>query len=144
MTDQTQRPGGESPVDLVGDVVAGLSRLVRGEFALATAEAKRSLNDAKGALVKLVVAAVLGITALNVLAGAAIAALVAAGLAPIWATLVVGIALLVVVYALVQSGLSQIKPSNLAPKRIMANLRQDAETLKSMVISDATSNNRPQ
>ena len=111
---------------------------------MATAEAKRSLTDAKGALIKLVVAAVLGITALNVLAGAAIAALVALGLAPIWATLVVGIALLVVVYALVQSGLSQIKPSNLAPKRIMANLRQDAETLKSMVISDATSNNRPQ
>ena len=77
MTDHTQRPGGESPVDLVGDVIAGFSRLVRGEFALATAEAKRSLTDAKGALVKLVVAAVLGITALNVLAGAAIAALVA-------------------------------------------------------------------
>lgn len=144
MTDHTQRPGGESPVDLVGDVVAGFSRLVRGEFALATAEAKRSVSEAKGALGKLVVASVLGITALNVLAGAAVAALVAAGLAPIWATLVVGIVLLVVAYALIQSGLSQIKPSNLAPKRIMENLRQDAETLKSMVISDAASNNRPQ
>lgn len=142
MTDHPQRSAGESPVGLVGDVVAGFARLVRGEFALATAEAKRSLSDAKLALGKLIVAAILGITAFNVLAGAAVAALIAAGMAPIWANLAVGLGLLLVAYVLARVGMAQIQPSNLAPKRMMANLRADAQTLKSMVISDATSNHR--
>lgn len=143
MTDQTDRTSGDSPAGLLSDVVAGFGRLLRGELALARAEAKRSLGDATSAIAKLVVAAILGITALNVLAGAAIAALVAAGLSPIWASLSIGVGLLLVVFVIVQIALTQLKPSNLAPKRMMANLRHDAETLKSMVISDATSNNRP-
>jgi hypothetical protein len=142
MTGQTDRSAGESPVGLLGEVVAGFGRLVKGELALARAEAKRSLGDATSALGKLVIAAILGITALNVLAGAAIAGLIAAGLAPVWASVAVGAGLLLLAFAIVQIGLAQLKPSNLAPKRILANLRHDAETLKSMVISDATSNIR--
>jgi Putative Actinobacterial Holin-X, holin superfamily III len=67
---------------------------------------------------------------------------VAAGLVPVWASVAVGAGLLLLAFALLQIGLAQLKPSNLAPKRMMANLRHDAETLKSMVIPDATSNNR--
>lgn len=143
MTDQPHRTASESPGGLLGDVVSGFARLIRGELALARAEAKRSLNDATAGLGKLVIAAILGITALNVLAGAAVAVLVAIGLAPVWASVLVGVALLLLAYAIIQIGLAQLKPSNLAPKRVMANLRHDAETLKSMVIADATSNNRP-
>ena len=142
MTERSDRTPRDTPAGLLGDVVSGFARLVRGELALARAEAKQSLDDATSALGKLVIAAILGITALNVLAGAAVAGLIAAGLSPVWASLAVGAGLLVVVFALVQFGLTQLKPSNLAPKRIMENLRQDAETLKSMVISDATSNHR--
>ena len=142
MSDPSHRTTGESPAGLVGDVVAGFARLVRGEFALATAEAKRSISDATSALLKLVIAAILAITGLNVLAGAAVAGLVAIGLSPFWASLAVGVGALAVAYILVQIAMSQLKPSNLAPKRVMANLRQDAETLKSMVVSDATSNLR--
>lgn len=138
MTAQHDRSTGESPVGLLGEVVAGFARLVRGEFALARAEAKRSLGDAGSALGKLAVAAILAITALNVLSGAVVAGLVALGWAPVWANLAVGGGLLLVAFILVQIGLAQLKPSNLAPKRMMANLRHDAETLKSMVISDAT------
>lgn len=143
MTDPSQSGTGDSPVGLVGDVVAGFTRLVRGEFALARAEATRSLGDATSAIGKLIIAAILAITALNVLAGAAVAGLVVAGLTPLWASVAVGAGLLVIAYILVQIGLNQLNPANLAPKRMMANLRQDAETLKSMVIRDATSNNRP-
>jgi hypothetical protein len=143
MTDSTDRPTSESPVGLVGDVVAGFARLVRGEFALANAEVKRSLGDATSGLAKLAVAAVLGITALNVLAGAAVAGLVAAGLTPLWASVALGAGLLAVVYVIVQIALAQLKPANLAPKRVFSNLRHDAKTLKSMVTSDATSNHRP-
>lgn len=142
MTDPSHRTTDDSPAGLVGDVVSGFARLVRGEFALATAEAKRSLSDATSALFKLAIAAFLAITGLNVLAGAAVAGLVAAGLSPFWAGLAVGVGVLAVAYILAQMALSRLKPSNLAPKRVMANLRQDAETLKSMVTSDATSNLR--
>ena len=143
MTDHPHRPAGDSPAGLVGDVVAGFARLVRGEFALASAEAKRSLGDATSALLKLIVAAILAITGLNLLAGAAVAGLIAAGLSPLLASFLVGAGVLVLAYILVQIGLAQIKPANLAPKRVMANLRQDAQTLKSMVMSDATPNHRP-
>lgn len=143
MTDAARKTTGESPVSLLGDVVTGFARLLRGELALARAEAKRSLGDAVSGVGKLAIAAILAVTALNVLAGAAVAALVAAGLAPIWASVLVGVGLLLLAFAIVQIASAQLKPSNLAPKRVMANLRHDTETLKSMVIADATSNNHP-
>lgn len=143
MTDRSDRTASDSSADLLSDVVSGVARLIRGELALARAEAKRSLGDATSALAKLVIAAILGITALNVLSGAAVAGLVALGLSPLWASVAVGVGLLLLAFALMQIGSAQLKPSNLAPKRMMANLRQDAETLKTMVISDATSNNSP-
>lgn len=143
MTDAAHKTTGESPVSLLGDVVTGFARLLRGELALARAEAKRSLGDAVSGVGKLAIAAILAVTALNVLAGAAVAALVAAGLAPIWASVLVGVGLLLLAFAIVQIASAQLKPSNLAPKRVMANLRHDTETLKSMVIADATSNNHP-
>lgn len=143
MTDRSDRTASDSSADLLSDVVSGVARLIRGELALARAEAKRSLGDATSALAKLVIAAILGITALNVLSDAAVAGLVALGLSPLWASVAVGVGLLLLAFALMQIGSAQLKPSNLAPKRMMANLRQDAETLKTMVISDATSNNSP-
>ena len=143
MTDAAHKTTGESPVSLLGDVVTGFARLLRGELALARAEAKRSLGDAVSGVGKLAIAAILAVTALNVLAGAAVAALVAGGLAPIWASVLVGVGLLLLAFAIVQIASAQLKPSNLAPKRVMANLRHDTETLKSMVIADATSNNHP-
>ena len=133
----------ESAANLLGDVASGFGRLIRGELALARAEAKRSLSDATSAVGKLVVAAILGGVALNVLAGAAVVGLVAAGLTPVWASVAVGVGILLVAFVLVQLALSQLKPANLAPNRSMANLRQDAETFKSMVIPDATARQHP-
>ena len=142
MTDQPYKATGENPVTLLGDVIAGFARLVHGEFALATAEAKRSLADASAAVGKVLIAAILGLTALNVLSAAAVDGLIMAGLSPVWAKLGVGGGLILVAYTVVRVGLAQLRPANLAPKRVMANLRADAQTLKSMVVSDATSNTR--
>ena len=139
MTDQQTKPGANSAASLLGDVVAGFGRLIQGEFALARAEAKRSLGDAKSAIGKLIIAAVLGITALNMLAGAAVAGLISVGWTPPTASLAVGVVALLLAVLLARMALAQLKPSNLAPKRTLANLRQDAQTLKSTVISDATS-----
>ena len=144
MTDAQEEPAHEkqansSPAGLLADVVSGFASLVRGELALARAEAKRSLADLTAALVKLVVAVIFGITGLNVLSGAAIAGLVGLGLTPLWASVAVGAGLLVLAFGLGQIAKTQLAPSNFAPKRIMATLRHDAETLRSMVVPDATS-----
>ncbi len=139
MTTGPHETAGQSPAGLFGDVVTGITRLVKGEIALARAEAERSLHDALGALAIIVIAAILAITALNVLAGAAIAALIAAGLTPVGASLVVGIALLAIAFGMLQYARHRLTPQNLAPKRSFLNLRRDAKTFKSMVNPDATS-----
>jgi CBS domain containing-hemolysin-like protein len=144
MTEAPHGLASESRVGIVADVVTSLARLVKGELALARAEAERSLRDATNAVAKLIIAAILGITALNVLAGAAVAGLVAIGLPALWASVIVGVILLLVAVALMQIARGQISPSNLAPKRSLDNLRQDAETLKSKVNPGATADLHPQ
>jgi hypothetical protein len=142
VTERPYEPVGDNPAGLITDVLAGLSRLVQGEIALAKAEVARSLQDIVRAMLRLLIAAILGITALNVLAGAAIAALVGAGLSPLWASIAVGGVLLLVAGGLVQAGLSLLKATNLAPQRSMNSLRRDVETLKSMVTPNGPTNLR--
>ncbi len=130
--------GRSSPATLITDVLSGLSRLVQGEIALAKAEATRSLQDVLGAAVRLVIAAVLGMVALNVLAGATIAALVAAGMTPLSASLVVGGGLLLVAGGIAQVARNMLRGANLAGRRSMNNLRRDVDTFKSMVATDGS------
>lgn len=138
MTGPARPRAGDPPAGLLADVVGGFARLVRGEIALARAEAERSLREAARAIACLVVAVVLGITGLNVLAGAAVAGLVALGLSPLLASAILGAGLTLLALGYVQYGLSLLSPSNLAPRRTWWNLRRDAETLKDMVKSDET------
>ncbi len=140
MTFHPDPDGQPSAPDLVSTLLSGLSRLVRGEVALAQAEAKRSLQGMMGALIAVVVAVILGITALNVLAAAAVAGLVVLGMSTLWASVAVGVALLIVAGVLVIYARRKLTPSNLAPTRSIKNLQRDAQTLKSMVKSGATAN----
>jgi Putative Actinobacterial Holin-X, holin superfamily III len=135
VTDRTEIPAGNSPAGLIGDVIAGLSRLVQGEIALAKAEATRSLQDVMQAAVRLVLAAILGMVALNVLAGAAIAALIAAGMTALWASLAVGGLVLLIAGGLAQAAMSRLRAAGRAPRQALKSLRRDVETFKSMVTS---------
>jgi cytochrome c biogenesis protein CcdA len=132
----------DNPADLLGQILIGFGRLVQGEVALARAEVKRSLRDAAKAMVAMALAAILGITALNVLSGALVAWLVHLGLSPAWGSVVVGAGLLLAALGIVQYARHLLAPENLSPSRSFNNLRRDAETLKSMVTSDAASNNQ--
>ena len=91
MTDPSNKSAGDNPASLFGDVLLGFTRLVKGELALARAEAERSLRDAARALGILAIAALLGITALTVLSGAMVAGLVRLGMPLHWAAVVVGV-----------------------------------------------------
>jgi len=123
-------PEREGTRELLSDVISGMSRLVRGELKLAKAEAAEGVKHAVGGLVKIAIAAVLALVGLNVLAGAAVAALAATGMGPAWASLIVGVALCVLALILVLAGKAALKLRGLWPDRAMRGVRRDAEAVQ--------------
>lgn len=115
---------------LVSDALMHLSRIIRGELALAQSEVATSLRHAGMGLALIVVAAVLAITALNLLSMAAVAGVVYAGVPAPWAGLLVGAVFALAAYLALRSGLAALKPAQLVPERALRGLRRDAETLK--------------
>jgi len=126
--DADPRPTGT----LLSDAVNQLTRLVRGEVALAKAEVAQNIKNAGLGAALLVGAVVLVFVALNVLVLALVAALgelIGAG----WAALVVGIVLLAIAGILAMRGLNALKPENIAPSRTVRNVQADAQTIKENV-----------
>lgn len=117
-------------MSLLSDVVAGMGRLVKGELLLARAEATEGLKAAGAGLLKIGVAAVVGLVGLNVLAGAAVAALAATGLGPAWASLIVGLALLGLAVGLVMAGRAALRLRGMWPDRALRGLRRDADAVR--------------
>lgn len=115
---------------LLSDVVSGFGRLVKGELMLARAEVSEGLNSAGRGLVKIAVAAVASLVGLNVLAGAAVAGLAAAGLGPVWAAVVVGLVLCALALGLALAGRAALRLRGLWPDRAMQGLRQDADAVR--------------
>jgi hypothetical protein len=120
----------EGTVSLLAEITAGLGRLVRGELSLARAEATEGLKAAGSGLVKIAVAAVVALVGLNVLAGAAVAGLAAAGLGPAWAALVVGGGLCLVALGLALAGRAALRLRGILPNRALRGLRRDAEAVR--------------
>ena len=121
---------------LLADVLAGLTRLVRGEIALARAETAEKLRGVAFALAQFVMAAILGVAAVTMLAGAGAAALVAFGLSVWAAALITGVVLLLLAYACLRWGVYLLSPRHLTPSRSLSNLSRDAAAFKSMVKPD--------
>lgn len=115
---------------LLSDVSAGLGRLVRGELSLAKAEAAEGLKAAGSGLVKIGIAALLALVGLNVLAGAAVAALAEAGLGPAWAAVVVGLVLCGIALALALAGRAALRLRGILPDRALRGVRRDAEAVR--------------
>lgn len=126
--DADPRPTGS----LLSDAVNQLTRLVRGEVALAKAEVAQNVRNAGIGIGMLVVAVVLALVALNVLA-VALVGLLATWIGPGWAALIVGLVILAVAALLVFRGLAALKPENLAPSRTVKNVQADAQTIKETV-----------
>ncbi len=118
-------------MSLLSEVVLGLGRLVKGELRLARAEATEGVKAAVSGLVKIVIAAVVALVGLNVLAGAAVAALAEAGLGPAWAAVAVGLGLCVVALVLGLAGKSALKLKGLWPDRAVQGVRRDVEAVRS-------------
>ena len=126
--DADPRPTGS----LLSDAINQLTRLVRGEVALAKAEVAQNIRNAGLGVGLLVGAVVLVFVALNVLVFALVAAL-GELIGPGWSALVVGVVILVVAAILAMRGLNALKPENLAPSRTVRNVQADAQTIKENV-----------
>lgn len=118
---------------LVGDVVSNVTELVRKEVQLLRAELNEKAEQVFGAVGSLVAAIVIALTALNVLAGALVAALTKAGLAAGWAALIVGGVLAIVAYVLARGGMKSLKASKLAPERTARSAARDAHMVKEKI-----------
>lgn len=121
---------------LVTDALQQLSRLVRGEVALACAEVTQSFQTAAAGLGLVLASAIMAITALNTLSAALVAAVIAMGVPAGWAALGVGAAFAVIAICLGVAGARALKPSGLIPTRTVGSLRRDVETIKEIVTND--------
>jgi hypothetical protein len=120
----------EGTTTLLSEVVSGIGRLVRGELLLAKAEAAEGLKSAVGGLVKIAVAAILALVGLNVLAGAAVAALAATGIGAAWAAVIVGLALCVLAVVLALAGKAALSLRGVWPDRAMRGVQRDAAAVQ--------------
>lgn len=113
-----------------------LSRMVQGEMALAQAELSASLRGAVIGVALVLVALLLLLVGLNLLAAAAVNAVVVAGVPPLYAPLLVGGGTILIAAVLVWCGLSALNPRRLYPSRTAEQLRRDAQILKEIIADD--------
>lgn len=115
---------------LLSDALMQLTRIIRGEITLAQTEMAASLRGAVMGVAVLMVAAVLAITALNLISAALVGWVIYLGVSPAWATVIVGAAFAILAVIAALSGLAALKPAKLVPERALRGLRQDVETVK--------------
>lgn len=124
------RDTGGGTAAILSDILSGIGKLLQGELALARAEAARGLRGAAGGLAMLAAATVAGLVGLNVLAGAAVGVLVAAGLGQVWSPLIVGLGLCALAFGLALAGRAALRPGRILPRRSLHNLNRDVDTIK--------------
>ncbi|MFZ3582933.1 phage holin family protein [Loktanella sp. DJP18] len=125
-----ERQDPRSTGSLLTDVLGSIGNLLRQEVDLARAEVDQNLKRAGGALGLLVGAVILAFIGLSVLSTAVISALVLAGIGQLWATVLVGVVVLIIAAILVMVGIKRLKLSSIAPTRTAHNLKADAHMLK--------------
>ena len=120
----------KSTPGLMTEALNHVSALVRNEVDLARAEINENVRKAMTAVGLLVAAAVIALTALNVLAAALVAAIAEWGLEEGWAALIVGVIFGVIAFIMLSKGMNDLKASSLAPSRTTRNVKRDANTVK--------------
>jgi hypothetical protein len=112
--------------DLSQDILRDIGTLITTEFQLLRTEISEKLALTGLAAALIATGALLLLATIVLLLQAAIAGLVAYGLSPAVATLLVAAATLLVGAALVWFGLSRLKAENLAPTKTIRQFQKDA------------------
>jgi uncharacterized membrane protein YqjE len=120
----------KSTVEMMNDIIGYVGSLVRNEADLARTEIAENLKRAGASVGAMALALALAITGLNVLATSLVTLVVWAGLAPHWATLVVGAVLLLVALMVFNSAKSALHQIGIVPTRAAHNVLRDAAAIK--------------
>ena len=126
-------PQDRSTPALMGDLLEHVTELIRKEVQLFRAEMSDKTTQAMVAAGSVLAGAVVGLTALNVLAAALVAALTRAGIPDAWAAVIVGGALAIFAFILAKKGLDSLKASSLAPSRTVRAASRDATMVKEKI-----------
>lgn len=121
---------------LLSEGLEQMSRLMRGEVELARAEVREALAGALVGMALLSAAALMAITALNVLAGALVAMLAESGVKPSLASAAVALGFAVAAAVLLWMGRRALRPVKVMPRRTARQLQQDAKLIKETVSDD--------
>lgn len=123
---------------LLTDVLHGTTRLLRGELALARAEAEEKLRSIASVAILFLIAGVVLLVSLNVLAGATVAALTAQGIAPGGSALIVAGGLVFIGGILIVIGRQTFSSHQPLPRRTAVNIRRDAQIFKEAMAHDTS------
>jgi Putative Actinobacterial Holin-X, holin superfamily III len=124
--DNTRR----SVPELFSSVFRQMAELMRTEGMLARSEMSEKMSHMGTGLGLLVGGAVLAMPALVILMEAAVAALVENGMAPYWASLLVGGLSLLLGLVLLSLGANWLRAGNLMPDRTLQQLQYDANAAR--------------
>jgi Putative Actinobacterial Holin-X, holin superfamily III len=116
--------------ELAGSVFRQLAELMRTEGMLARTEMSEKMTHVGAGLGLLVSGAVLAMPALVILLSAAVAALIENGMAPYWASLLVGGLTLLLGLILLSLGANWLRAGNLVPGRTLQQLQYDANAAR--------------
>jgi hypothetical protein len=116
--------------ELFGSVFRQLAELMRTEGMLARSEMSEKMSHMGSGIGLLVGGAVLAMPALVILMEAAVAALVENGMAPYWASLLVGGISLLIGLMLLSLGANWLRGGNLMPERTLQQLQYDANAAR--------------
>ena len=115
--------------DLVGQLTGDLAALVRKESELIRTELSEKASHAAKAVESVAAGGLLLVAALLVLLQALVIAL-SKIMDPLWASLIVGVAVAAVGFVLVRGGVKAMSMDSLKPDRATRQLKKDAELVK--------------
>ncbi|HLH92161.1 MAG TPA: phage holin family protein [Xanthobacteraceae bacterium] len=116
-------------VQTVANLIGDAAELIQKEIALARAEIAAKISERVESVAWFAVAGILGFVVLLLVAEAAVFGLVAAGLAPGWASLIIAAAAAILAAAAFAYGKSAARTSPM-PTRSLHQINQDIRTVK--------------
>ena len=126
-------PQERSTPGLMADLLEQVTQLLRKEVQLFRAEVNDKTTRAMVAAGSILAAAVIAITALNLLAGALVVALTSAGIPAPWSAVIVGVVLAIVAFVIGKKGIDSLKAASLTPERTTRAAVRDVSMVKEKI-----------
>lgn len=114
----------------VGETIGRATELIQIEFRLAKAELAEKAAHAGAALALVLVGAIFVTAALFLLLQAIVLGLIAAGLSPVAATLIVAVATMAIGLGFAMTGRKQLSAEALVPNRTLNDIQRDTALVK--------------